>query len=535
MGRPVFATGSLRATEPVDIRSGSISGVYNGQGDVRCFAGVPFAAPPLGDLRWRAPQSPASWDGVYRADHFPPAPMQSIRGAMLGLQDFAVTDEVSEDCLYLNVWTSAGDDGEKRPVLVFFYGGGFVTGSGSQVVYDGETMAQNGVVYVTVNYRLGAFGFLAHPDLTAEAEYHASGNYGLLDQLAALQWIHDNIAAFGGDADNVTIAGESAGGKSVHIFVCSPLAKGLFHRGISESSCIFGTPSAAPAALHMVARLAHGETRGRAFTDSMGLSIAQLRSLPAQDLLAATAKLGEELGRPLIDGYLLPDSAWNIFEQGTYNNVPIIVGSNAQETGLLRERAEQWCTHFDKEGHDARIAQVFGDMADEYHEFYPSDTLQQAFESYLQYFTDHSYTWQTFTWPRMQAKTEDAAPVYTYYFTRVPEASPEEIKKLGAHHGAEIAYAYGNLHYSGRVCNGVDDALSSQMQAYWVNFARTGNPNGDKLPEWEPYAISGQCMEFGSRVQVIPAPRPDALDFIDRYEARQREQAVKNQTRCIER
>ena len=392
-------------------------------------------------------------------------------------------------------------------------------GSSDGFAYDGESMAKKGVVFVTVNYRVDIFGFLAHPELSKEAEYGASGNYGLLDELAALKWVRDNIAAFGGNPDCVSIAGTSAGGKSVNFFACSPLAKGLFHRGIAQSGVAFGAPGMAPASVHMIQPISFGESLGREFSESIEKTIDEMRNMPAEELLLASKKTSHNMCRPFIDGYVIPASPYEIYAEGKQNDVALIVGNCADEVGLMMGMADAWLARFNKEAHDGQIQKIFGSLAECYNELYPADEGPQALASYISYFTDHAYTSQNRTWARLQNETGNPqTPIYAYIFSRIPEDSPEEITKLMAHHGSEMGYAYGNLHLSPRIFNDADKKVSSAMQEYWVNFAKTGNPNGDNLPTWEPFGKGEGIMELGDTMGMIANYRHKELDFLDKYE-----------------
>lgn len=518
-------------TEAVKTQDGMVSGFYNKDKSIKEFSGIPYAAPPVGELRWKAPQPVQSWDGVRQLDHFSDAAMQSkappilsnFLGLSLGTNELLrnsgikSNEKVSEDCLYLNIWSGAKSNSERRPVIVYIHGGSFVFGSGSMDLYNGENMAEKGVVFVNINYRLGIFGFMSNPELTKESEYNASGNYGILDQIAALKWVKNNITKFGGDPDNVTIAGESAGAGSVNILMASPLAKGLFHRAIAESGAFFsmeskelgGNPSPT---------LAVAEQNGVKFQKSLKkASLADMRKMSAKDLLKASKN---ETIVPNIDGYVLPDTVYNIFEEGKQNDVPIIVGSNSDEGSLL---TLPWPAYgaVDAAEFKTIAEKTYGDMTNDLLKLYPADTDSQAVKAQLEIPRDQLFTWQMNTWAKLQSKT-GKSKAYYYYFDRV-QPGPSRFMELGAYHSAEIAYAYNNLDKVNLPYTEVDRNLSDVMSSYWVNFAATGNPNDETLPTWSEYNVeSNQAMELGDNIRMIETPNKAALALFDVHEARLR-------------
>ena len=475
---PTVAAEPLPASTPaVRVDSGTLAGLRDAATGLDEFRGIPYAAPPIGPLRWKPPQPVASWTGTRAADHFGPRCMQ------LGLFSDMVfrSDGVSEDCLYLNVWTPAGSEGEKLPVLVYFYGGGFVGGDGSEFRYDGASLAQRGIVTVTVNYRLGVFGFLALPELADESPHHAAGNYGLLDQVAALRWVHRNIAAFGGNPDQVTIGGESAGSMSVSALMASPLSKGLMQRAIGESGAVLG--NLAPWSL---ATAGHW---GKVFQDHVGAhSLAALRAMPAGTLLAATRDRDAAQFKVDIDGWFLPRTPEAIYKAGAQAHVPLLVGSNSGEGFYAQLLGDKPPT---PANYRAVVEQQFGKHAPEALRLYPGHDETEVKASGTALSGDEFIAFSTWRWMQWQRETGDA-PVYYYWFTKARPATrdgsagPDPV----AVHSGEIEYALGNL-ATNRVFawTDADYQVSATMQGYFANFIKTGNPNGPGLPHWPAAAI----------------------------------------------
>ncbi|OON66241.1 carboxylesterase/lipase family protein [Hymenobacter sp. CRA2] len=485
---PKPASGAPR----VQTANGQLEGVVLSSG-VRAFRGIPFAAPPVDARRWQPPQPAAAWTGVRAAKEFGPRAMQL---PLFGDMNFRSAG-VSEDCLYLNVWTTAAAAKERRPVLVYFYGGGFVAGDGSEPRYDGESMARRGIVVVTVNYRLGVLGFLAHPELTAESARHASGNYGLLDQQAALRWVQQNIAAFGGDPQQVTIAGESAGSMSVSAQMASPLARGLFARAIGESGSFLNSGFGP-------VPLAEAEQAGVAFAQSVGAtSLAQLRALPAQQLLEATGKPGSPRFAPTVDGYFFPQAPAAIFAAGQQARVPLLVGWNSQEMSPNFLLGAQPPT---PDNFRQAVQQRFGSRAEEVLRLYPAATPAEAEQAATDLAGDLFIAYTTWKWADAHART-GGQPVYRYLYARPRPAmvpamgnaqpglaggvvkgdakAPVAPPARGAVHSAEIEYALGNLATNKVYAWTPDDyRVSTTTQGYFANFIKTGNPNGKGLPAW---------------------------------------------------
>jgi len=469
----------------VKVAEGTLQGIMDSTG-IKMFRGIPYAQPPIGDLRWKNPLPAKNWKGLRMADKFGPQAMQRpIYSDMV----FRSAGK-SEDCLYLNVWTPAKTAGEKLPVLVYFYGGGFNAGDGSEYRYDGESMAQKGIVSVTVNYRLGIFGFLAHPGLTAESSTHSSGNYGLLDQHAALVWVKKNIAAFGGDPDKITIAGESAGSASVCAQVATPLSKGIFIGAIAESGSVLGNLSPVP--------LADAEQNGVKFASSIGASsIADLRKLDADSLLNMTAKTRFQV---TVDGYFFPESPQQIFATGKQMDIPILGGWNSAEVNYHSLLGRDTAT---LQNYTNTVKKIYGDRADEILKLYPAANDAEVLQVATDLASDRFIAYATWKFLDLHSKT-DGKPVYRYLFThkRPPMvADPNSaVGSMGAAHASEIEYALGNLHYDKVYAWTTDDYKTSEtMQNYFVNFIKIGNPNGDGLPKW--YGIQASIP----KVMVIDA------------------------------
>ena len=488
--------------------------------DTRVFRGMPYAQPPVGDGRWRPPVSLAPWEGIREATTFGPACWQrpTPESSVYTRGDL----DLSEDCLYLNIWTAATltvDDA--RPVMVWFHGGGHTGGWGSAKIFDGTALARKGVVLVTLNYRLGPFGFMAHPALTAESPHGSSGNYGLLDKIAALEWVRDNISAFGGNPDNVTIFGQSAGSWSVCYLTASPLARGLFHKAIGHSGGCFkgGRPllSDAPEG----ERSAHD--RGVAVAADLGIDAedvaAALRAVSAEDLLAASTGLGV-----VVDGWVLPKPPRAIFEAGEHNHVPVILGAMADEGATLYASIEE----VPRAEFIADVREQFGAQGDDVLAAYGDEVKTSTKKAGQAIATDRNFVWEMRTWARTVAPTENDA--YLYFFSHsppvfrlyVPERAeidvPEGRRGLGAYHSGDLAYAFGNVGVVGIDWTDWDRELSESMSRYWVNFARTGDPNGDGLPAWPRYDVStDESLEFGAEIRTTSGVRRDKLDLFDEY------------------
>ncbi|QEC74496.1 carboxylesterase/lipase family protein [Mucilaginibacter ginsenosidivorax] len=497
----------IAQTNQVTIENGTLEGVKEAGSPVTIFKGIPFAQPPVGDLRWKEPQPAKNWTGVLKADHFGSNPMQR---PVFGDMNFR-SSGMSEDCLYLNVWTPAKTMKEKLPVLVYFYGGGLVAGDGSESRYDGESMAKRGIVALTVNYRLGIFGFFSHPELTAESPNHSSGNYGYLDQHAALEWVKKNIAKFGGDPDHVTIAGESAGSISVSIQMASPLSKNLINAAIGESGAgIKPTLNSIP--------LADAEKNGAKFAENMKAgSIAALRALSAADLLSAAYSANATPNTPTIDGYLLPKSLPEIFEAGEQAKIPMLVGWNSAEVPyqfVMRADAPTL------DNYKKALNTLYGDKAGEVMKLYPATTDEEVIKSATALSSDRFIVYSTWKWADLQIKTGGKS-VYRYCFSRIRPAMtaqmgnaapglaggvvknnggmamPKMPAAVGASHASEIEYAMGNLAGNKVYAWTPDDfKVSETMESYFANFIKNYNPNGAGLPKWDANTAGKSPVKF---------------------------------------
>jgi len=493
-GLTAVVAGFSQAFDKVKVESGLIAGGVNAAGDVHYFKGIPFAAPPVGQLRWKAPHPAAPWDGVRNCTQFGPSPMQNKPIAiMMWTEEYNIPPmPVSEDCLYLNIWTAAKTSNERRPVIIYVFGGGFISGGGNVPIYDGEAIAKKGVVYVTINYRVGVFGFLAHPGLSKESGHHSSGNYGLMDQIAALKWVQNNIAAFGGDPRNVTIAGESAGSMSVNCLVASPLAKGLFVKAIGESGANFSRENMP---------LAAAEVSGEKLAHSLGANtVEDLRAIPA-DTLQEKAMV---YSGPIIDGYVLPEPVADIYIKNKENPVALLTGWNEDE-GLLFGPAEK-AADFKQ-----ALAKQFAPDSVAALQYYSADNDVAAEASQLKLFRDMTFGRQNYAWANIMSAQGNK--VYVYRFSRQPPTVAGQ-KNWGAFHAAEIAYAYNNLKFVKRPFETADYTLAETMSTYWVNFAKTGDPNGAGLPQWPLYSRNnGNIILLGTQVTAGVLPDKAALEF----------------------
>jgi para-nitrobenzyl esterase len=479
------------------VAGGIVEGVV--KDGIASFKGVPFAAPPVGDLRWRSPQPVKPWQGVKKADKFAPGPMQDTAfGAKLG-----GSQEISEDCLYLNVWTGAKKAGENRPVMVWIYGGGFGIGMTSTPTYDGTNLAKKGVVLVSVAYRVGPMGFLAHPELSKESG-KGSGAYGIQDQIAGLKWVKENIAQFGGDPSNVTIFGESAGGMSVGMLVTSPMATGLFQRAISESGGAMGSRSPA---------LKTAEEQGKTYLSKLGAnSIKAARALSAETIQKDTKGMGSF--RPVADSVTIASNPYEVFEAGKFNDTPILVGTNSNEGGLFVTQTTT-SAEFEK-----MVRSQYAAGAEAILKAYPHATDAEATRAAKDLMRESTFAWPTWAWAKMQSiKGKNKA--FVYYFDRRTPASPD-----GANHAAEISYVFRNLGGMGGGNGPEDKTLSDLLSSYWVNFATKGDPNGQGLPVWPIFDTKEQkTMIFDKTPGARPHPNMAQIKAFDAYFAKLREAA----------
>lgn len=507
-------------SDPIRLDSGLVSGQLVGEvGDVRVYKGIPYAAPPVGENRWKPPQPVTPWEGVRAAlEYGPSCPQHNVLERLYG----AKLGPTSEDCLYLNVWTPAKRTDERLPVMVWIHGGGYTAGSGSSPYYEGANLARRGVVVVTFNYRLGIYGFFAHPLLSKESPHGVSGNYGLLDQIAALQWVKRNIAAFGGDPNRVTIFGESAGAGSVCYLMVSPLAKGLFHRAIAQSGSAFGQNRHLRESWYgqEPAERIGERAAERLGCDKASDPLAALRAKSSEELLAIT---GTGLGAggagtfsfgPIVDGWVVPDDPGAIFEAGRQHPVPLIVGSNADEGTIFLLTSPVG----DVAGFRTMIASTFGERAQDVLALYPAAEGGDARTLMNRFVTDSRFVAPARFFARMQSRVSRA---YLYHYTWVMP-NPRGAQ-LGAFHASEIPLVFGNREVTTLAEEQWSKGPSAALMAYWIQFARTGDPNVKGFPSWPPYdPTSDRYMEFGAEIAVGAHLRKEACDLFERIAAERR-------------
>lgn len=506
---PATVTPYVASRDTVAVAGGTVAAAADSSRSLRIFRAIPFAAPPVGDLRWRVPQPVVAWTGVRRSDNFSAACLMGDRPAgRVGSILYQQTESQSEDCLYLNVWTGAASADEKRPVMVLLHGGAYQLGAGSQPNYNGKGLAAKGAVVVTMNYRLGPLGFLAHPELTAEAG--SSGNYALHDAVAALKWVRDHIAAFGGDPDNVTVFSESAGSAMASVLYASPLAAGLFHK------LMLGSLAALPAGTSMPTQ-AQAQAAGAAFAASLGASdLAALRSRPAAAIMAGAGAITA----PIVDGVLLPDQLDLLLKSGTVNAVPLLAGWNADEGTPYPPFATTLASH------ESTASARFGSFAADFKAVYPATSDAEVQAMAYQPMRDGTFAWNVWTFARAHAARAQA-PAYLYFFTRRPAYHADQsftgqspAERFGAYHSLEQVYFYDNLDVSAptRAYTEVDRRIASIASSYLVNFARTGDPNGGGLPPWPRFiGPASATMEIGDTIAPVAVPFQDKLAFWDRY------------------
>lgn len=493
----------------VKVTGGTIEGIQAKDG-IQIFKGIPFAAPPVGPLRWKFPQPVTPWEGTRPAKDFGHSSLQSKVVAAV----MQVAGGLDEDCLYLNVWAPAA--AKQLPVMVWIHGGAFTTGSGSMPLYDGSHLAAKGVVLVTINYRLGPLGFMAHPELTKEGG-GSSGNYGIRDQIAAMQWVRANIAAFGGDPAKVTIFGESAGAFSVNILAASPPARGLFHRAIAQSGGSFAPANTGNGALGMIHMpLKRAETEGEKLLAKLKVtSLADARKLPAKAITdAATA---DTTGAAVFDGTVLPKDIYELYAQRQFNDTPVLVGSNSDEAAMF---VFGWSTP-DKIKKQA--ADGLGEHAKPILDLYPHATVDEATWATKASLTDLAFTWHSWTWAGMQS-SHGKNPAFLYYFDHRPPGN-----NSGANHAAEIAFVFGNLppaSFFNKSPRPDDQRLSDTIMNYWVNFAKTGDPNGGGLPKWPAFSNKEpRGMIFDAKPSARAMPYEYRMPVLDAYFKWRRDQA----------
>lgn len=513
---------------PVQARTntGAIEGNYDSKTGIQFFLGIPFAKPPVGDLRWKAPQPMDFWKGVKETKKFGPRAMQGIVFGDMKSR----SEGLSEDCLYLNIWTPAKRNTKNLPVLVYFYGGGFVAGDGAEPRYDGESMAKKGIITITVNYRLGIFGFFAHPGLSAEASYKASGNYGLLDQALALKWVQENIAAFGGDPKKITIAGESAGSISVSYQMVSPLSKDIIAGAIGESGAGIH-PTLAPVSL------AEAEQTGKEFAEKAGYnSIAGLRELTTRDLFEIYQSSGR-FGFPVVlDRYFLPATLPEIFSQKQQAMVPLLLGWNSAE---IPGQAFMMGPGYGKEAYEQRLKTEYPNDFKEALKLYPGNESKQVEISATALASDRFIAYSTWKWADLHVKNS-SQPVYRYLYSKLQPPMADKSKTMGlaggvvkkdqhttlpprpigAPHACEIEYCMGNLHLvTDYEWTEEDYKVSAVMQDYFANFIKTGNPNGGSLPEWPAVKKADNTpayINIDVETKAQKAMNDDRYRFLDR-------------------
>ncbi|MFC1490280.1 carboxylesterase/lipase family protein [Candidatus Latescibacterota bacterium] len=492
----MFISGQAFAQQPSPVSTdcGMVQGIS--ENGLTVYKGIPFAAPPIGDLRWRAPQPAAKWDGVLQANKFAPGPIQGGNPP----------SGKSEDCLYLNVWTPAKSADDKIPVLVWIYGGGFGAGATSETNYSGEHLANKGVVLVSIAYRVGQLGFMAHPELSAESPNKVSGNYGLLDMISGLEWVKKNIEAFGGDPDKVTIFGESAGGIAVSMLCASPPAKGLFHGAISQSGGSFGPPRPTTYPGENQKTLATAESEGLAYSKSAGVSsIAELRNIPVD-------KLPGGRGWPIIDGWVIPDDQYTLYEAGRFHDTPILVGYNSDE-GASFSPPRTPKDYID--GVNLR----YGPFAERLIKAYPvgTDTVPKTARDLAR---DAAFGWHTWIWARLQAKIGESKAYY-YYFDRHQEYPADSPRAgYGTPHGADVPYVFKHLDASNPQVTETDLKISEAIATYWTNFAKFGDPNGVGVPTWPVFSdATPEVMYFDNIPHPGPVPSAESLESLEAYYA----------------
>jgi para-nitrobenzyl esterase len=494
----IIAVNISMAQQPaaVKVEEGMLQGTF--EDGLTIYKGIPFATPPVGDLRWKAPLPAKKWDGVKQATKFAPGPIQGGNPP----------SGKSEDCLYLNIWSPAKSAGDKIPVLVWIYGGGFGAGATSEANYSGENLAKKGVVLVSIAYRVGQLGFLAHPELSKESPNRVSGNYGLLDMIAGLKWIKKNIAVFGGDPDKVTIFGESAGGIAVSMLCASPLAKGLFNGAVSQSGGSFGPPRRTTFPGENQKTLSDAEKAGLEYMKSAGVaSIAELRKLEP-DKLPGGRGLG--MSWPIIDGYVIPDDQYKLYSAGKYNDTPILVGYNSDE-------GQSFSPPRTPDDYINGVKSRYGKFADDLIKAYPvgKDNVPKTARDLAR---DAAFGWHTWIWARLQAKT-GKSKVFYYYFDQHPDYPADSPRAgYGSPHGQDVAYVFQHLNPSNPQLNKTDQDISEAMATYWTNFAKYGEPNGKGVPEWPAFSDTNPVvMYFGKTPHTGPVPSAESLKVLDSY------------------
>jgi para-nitrobenzyl esterase len=505
IGLLIFLSFSViaKAQNPiVQTSNGKIQGTANTENKVHIFKGIPFGAPPVGNLRWKAPQPVQNWKGIKQCTAFLASPMQNKpKPFFCWSEEFIAQPEpINEDCLYLNVWSTAKSKSAKQPVFLWIYGGGLSSGSANCAIYDGEEMAKKGVIFVSINYRVGVLGFMAHPELSKESGYNASGNYGILDQIAALRWVKKNIAAFGGDPNNVTIAGQSAGAFSVTALIASPLAKGLFHKAIPQSGGLLAN-------MLLSQNLAKAEEVGLNFMKKANAnSIDELRKKSAEELQILSNN--KEVGRfgITLDGYALPVNLTEHFKKGLHNQTPVLTGWVTGDGSVLGD------SKMNLEEYKKEVQTKYGDKADTFLSVFPAST-----EDEVKIIKQKLSLMGFAGLPSHLLANFNSKASYIYQFGHVPPDKPN-FPNYGAFHTSEVPYMLHTLHTWNRPWQALDKEIENKMSSYWVNFAKTGNPNGQNLPEWKSYnKQSGEIMVISDKLESKTAFLKKEFDFLEMY------------------
>jgi para-nitrobenzyl esterase len=479
---------------------GKIQGTANMEKTVHIFKGIPFAAPPVGDLRWKAPQPVQNWKGTKQCTAFSASPIQNKPQPFLCWSEefIAQPEPLNEDCLYLNIWTTAKSKSAKQPVFLWIYGGGLSSGSANCAIYDGEEMAKKGVIFISINYRVGVLGFMAHPELSKESGNNTSGNYGILDQIAALKWVQKNISAFGGDPNNVTIAGQSAGAFSVTALIASPLAKDLFHKAIPQSGGLLAN-------MLLSQNLAKAEEVGLNFMKKANInSITDLRKKSAEELQILSNKPDAGRFGITLDGYTLPVNLMEHFKKGLHNQTPILTGWVTGDGSVLGE------SKMNLEQYKKEAQTKYGDKADVYLSVFPASTDDEV------KIVKQKLSLMGFAGlPSHLLAGFNTKPSYLYQFGHVPP-DKTNFPNYGAFHTSEVPYILHTLHTWNRPWQALDKELENTLSTYWVNFAKMGNPNGQYLPEWKSYnKQSGEIMVVGDKLELKPAFLKKEFDFLE--------------------
>jgi para-nitrobenzyl esterase len=505
---PVFAAlilgTSAAAADTVSVTGGHIEGTTLDESGIHLYRGIPFAAPPTGELRWAPPAPVETWDGVLRADTWGTHCMQ---GEMFGGPLVTRGEQMGEDCLYLNIWTPTSDPNAGLPVFVVFHGGGFAAGSASEARTDGAWFARRGMVVVAPNYRLGLFGFLGHPELSRESGGRGSGNYGMLDQVAALEWVRDNIAAFGGDPENVTVNGESAGSMSVSAHMVSPLSKHLIHKAIGQSGAFFESPDSTLVADPLEKK----ERDGLSFAESVGASsIRELRAMSAETLLAAVMSENGGWGYgPGIDGHFFEQDAAASFEAGEQAKIPLLAGWTSSELGMSIALNPEKPT---RASFRNALRNTFGSLWRKATDVYPGTSDEELLQSAADYAGDMFISFATWKWIEVHAATSNA-PVYRYRFDRTIPGDPASA--YGAIHASDIEYSFNTLDSKPGNWQAADREVAEIMSTAFANFILTGDPNGDGVPEWPEYGATGRVMYFDTTSAAGPEEGRARYELLD--------------------